>query len=779
VILLGISAVTGATVVLELLLTRIFSVTLYYHFAFAVISLALFGLGASGIYLYIRRPSYPRAEAEVQMARSALLAALSAVFALVVVLRTSVPGHFSWKLVESLAVVYVVCAVPFFFAGLTVSLTIYHLRDEITLVYLYDLCGAGAGCVIAMALLAIGGAPSGVLATAALLSLAGLPFSMRARRVGLACVSAALGVGLLLCAAVNARDPFLHVTSAKELDESKVVFERWNLFSRVTVERVRQADRPYRWMRIDSSAATRIWSGAAVDRAIHDGRHPGPDGKDSYFLGRHHSLAYLLGDSSRPVLVIGPGGGADIASALVMGKRDVRGVELNPIIVDRVMRGAFARWSGDLYRRPGVRVEVGEGRSFVRRSRERYGVIQATLVDTWAATSSGAFTLSENNLYTLEAFEDFLEHLTRDGILTMTRWDRHPELTRLLVLARRALEHRGLARATDAARHFWLAGDGRTVTMLVKRTPFSAGELARLREHDRRNGHRIVFDPDTPRRHLYHTALRTRDLAGFIAAAQRDLSPPTDDRPFFFYSIRPDRVADTLARYRHLGGQDLGFFLLSTILGVVTVLVVALMVVPLIVFRRRDLAGATRDKVGALVLFVGLGLGFIIVEMSLMQRFVLFLGHPVHALSVVLFTLLVMGGIGSHLSGRVSIEKLRRWTLRSIGVLLGVLLALGVGLGPLFHALVGLPFVARVALSIATIAPLALLMGRMLPSGVRLLSIRHAEVIPWCWGMNGAASVLGSVLAMALAMNLGFNATLGAGMTAYALAGAALWRLRI
>lgn len=764
---------------LELLFTRIFSVTLYYHFAFAVISLALFGLGASGIYLYLRRRSYPREEAEVQMARSALLAGLTSVLALVIALRTNVPGHFSWTLVKSLSLVYVVCAIPFFFAGLTISLAVFHLRHDIAHLYLYDLCGAGAGCLVAMGLLAIGGAPSAVLVTAALLTLGGVPFSLHGQRVGLAIGATLLGAGLVAGAAVNARDPFLHVTSAKELDERKVVFERWNLFSRVTVERVRAADRPYRWMRIDSSAATRIWSRAALDQAIRDGRRPGPDGKASYFLGRHHSLAYLLGDASRPVLVIGPGGGADIASALVMGKRDVRGVELNPIIVDGVMKGAFARWAGDLYRRPGVKVEVGEGRSFVRRSRDRYAVIQATLVDTWAATSSGAFTLSENNLYTLEAFEEFLGHLTRDGILTMTRWDRHPELTRLLVLARRALEDSGLARGSDAARHFWLAGDGRTVTMLVKRTPFTASELARLREHDRRNGHRIVFDPDSPRRHPYHEALRTKDLGRFIAAAPRDLSPPTDDRPFFFYTIRPERVLDTLSGWRHLRGEDLGFFLLVTILGLVTVLVVVLMVVPLLLFGRRDLAGARRETAGALVLFVGLGLGFIIVEMSFMQRFVLFLGHPVYALSVVLFTLLVVGGIGSRLSGRVPIEDLRRSTLRSLVVLLVLQLALGLGLGPLFRALVGLPFPARVALSMAVIAPLALQMGRMLPSSVRLLSLRHPEIISWCWGMNGAASVLGSVLAMAIAMNHGFGIALAAGMAAYAVSGAALLRLRV
>jgi hypothetical protein len=315
--------------------------------------------------------------------------------------------------------------------------------------------------------------------------------------------------------------------------------------------------------------------------------------------------------------------------------------------------------------------------------------------------------------------------------------------------------------------------------MLMKRTPLAASELGLLRDHARRNGHRVVFDPDEPRSHPYQTALRTRDLAGFVARAQRDLSPPTDDRPFFFYTIRPDRLRDTLARYRHLGGADLGFFLLVTILGIVAVLVVVLMIVPLVVFRRRDLAGATRDKLIALALFVGFGLGFIIVEMSLMQRFVLFLGHPVYAISVVLFTLLVMGGIGSHRSGRVPVDRLRPWALRSVAALLGVQLALGLGLGPLFHALVGLPFVARVASSVAVLAPMALLMGRILPSSVRLLSARRAEVIPWCWGMNGASSVLGSVLAMAVAMNFGFDAALGAGMAAYALSGVALWRLRV
>jgi hypothetical protein len=769
----GVACVTAATLILELTLTRIFSVVMYYHFAFLAISLALFGLGLAGIYLYLRPRAARGPRFFPALKRYAIAAALTTVAALVFVLRQKVSLALGADNIVTLTLIYLVTATPFFFAGLCVTAVVNRLKEDMGRLYFYDLVGAGLGCLLLTLILSALGGINAVLLCAALYLGGGLLFES-ARGGGSGAPIWRWGpLGLLTVAAlaliaVNAQQRLIRIPSVKGTHEERVIFARWNSFSRVTVE---QSPRDYLWLKMDSSAATRIFSKKAE--------------RDNWAATRQFSetrvasLVYALARPG-PALIIGPGGGADVIAALRSGAKRITGVELNPIIAEDVMKQHFRDYTGGLYLRPEVEVVADEGRSYIRSSSQRYDSIQATLVDTWAATAAGAFTLSENTLYTREAFRDYLEHLSPRGVLTMTRWTTRPprEFLRLLVLGRAALEDFGVA-GDQQRRHFYVAADSRMATFLLKRTPLTAEEVEGLDRYVQQSGLRRLYSPFGDDRNPYAAFLEQADWQQRVAAAALDLSPPSDDRPFFFYTVKPAHALSVIDDWRRLTRDNLGLLILLILLGLVLSLVVLFFVLPLFVFRRDVLRGDRLGKARFLAYFVALGAGFITVEIALMQKFILFLGHPTYALVVVLFALLIFSGIGSYRCRNIAVERITATIVRNLLFLAGLVLLYLFLLSPLFDALVTLPRAVRIPLAVLLTAPLGLLMGTFLPLGIRASGERFGELVPWAWGLNGAASVFGSVLAIALAMNLGFNLALVVGLGFYLLGLVALGRLLV
>jgi spermidine synthase len=489
------------------------------------------------------------------------------------------------------------------------------------------------------------------------------------------------------------------------------------------------------------------------------------------------SLVYSIRHDGT-ALIIGPGGGTDVVSALYYGAPKVVGVEVNPIIAESIMGKTFADYSGNLYRDPRVHVVTDEGRSFVRRSTEPYASIQATLVDTWAAAASGAFTLTENNLYTVEAFTEFLDHLRADGVLTVTRWydpGQPREFLRLIALAREALERSGVA-AADVRKHVVLATDNeRRATLLLGKSPFSESDLAKLTETAAEGRLTLLYMPS----HGPSARSGDRFLASFLEAPSArefldglsyDDSPTTDDRPFFFYTVRPGDLGSVFANVGSLERNNLGIAVLLGLLGLSAVLTIVLVVLPLLLFRRDVLRESPGPKLRVLAYFLALGFGFILVELGFMQRFVLFLGHPIYALAVVLAVLLGASGTGSALSGWGSARYgLRGFVRRAVGALAVVLILYAVALGPVFRLLIGLPLFLRIVVTALLVFVPGLLMGSLLPTGVRNANALGPGMVPWAWGLNGASSVVGSILAVALSMNFGFTLALLAGVVVYAL----------
>ncbi len=756
----GVACIAGGTLILELTLTRIFSVVMYYHFAFMAISLALFGLGLAGVYIYIRPQSDDHEEFFGLLRRYSLASAISTIFAVTVILNTKVELTVSASNLKSLGVVYLAGAVPFFFCGMALTTVINRMRTDMGRLYFYDLAGAGLGCMAITFLLGWFGGVSTALGSAILFVIAAVCFqkaNLSGHESSKQWGPVALVGGLVVILTIaNAYYPFIRIGSVKSVKEARLIYSKWNSFSRVTVE---EAPGNQLWMKMDSSAATRIFSKTAEEK----------DWEPVMFFSKTRvaGLVYAL-EKPGGVLIIGPGGGTDVIAALKLGADHVTGVELNPIIANDVMKGEFLEYSGHLYDRPEVDVVVNEGRSFIRSNDNRYASIQATLVDTWAATAAGAFTLSENTLYTTDAFVDYIDHLTSDGSLTMTRWTNDPprEFLRLLVIGRAALEEKGIHE--NHAKHFFIASNDRLATFVLKPSGFSKAEAAKLDRYVKDSNLKLVHNPYAAADNAYANFLHMEDWRGFVAQQQLDLSAPSDNRPFFFYTVRPADFLSVLQDTDRLTRHNLGLSMLLVLIGVVFLLVVVFLVGPLFVFRPDVLRHDRGGKARYLGYFVGLGGGFITVEMAFMQKFILFLGHPTYALVVVLFALLIFSGIGSFMIRDHEGAAVAPIIKRNFAILAALLACYLVGLTPFFNALVGLPLSIRVPLAVLCIAPLGVIMGTFLPLGIQGAGERFGEIVPWAWGMNGAASVLGSAVAIALAMNIGFNLTLVVGLAYYA-----------
>jgi spermidine synthase len=748
---LGIAIVSLASLVLELTLTRLFSATMFYHFAFLAISLALFGSGASGVFLYVARPRLDEDGTRRLLAVSSALFGASTVVALAVILAHPLsPAAPGLKTLASLAWIYGAAALPFFFSGCVITLAISAWAREMSRLYLYDLAGAAAGCLLLVPALAALGAIDTVLAAAALALLGGLLLSGRRWLVPLLVLAVAL-------VPWNRATSTFALRESKGLSEQGILFSRWNSFSRVTVVQPEDEDRQLIF--IDSDAATVIYKDGS-DPA----RHP-------ELRERIEGLAYHLGGRER-VLIIGPGGGVDVIIARQNGAREVSAVELNPLVARDVMSSEpFLSFSGRLYQQPGVRLFVDDGRSFLRRPGEPFDLIVATMVDTWAATAAGAFALSENNLYTVEAFADYLARLGPDGILSMTRWHQSPpdQLLRLVSLGREALRELGVA---DASRHFLIVRgpfEGMpltTATVLLKKSPFSAAEVERAEAFARRLGLELLYTPRTRPPSDLTRLVTAADPAVVWRGHPSNIEPPRDNSPFFFQSVRLDQLVSRRWSFGEWRRTNLGTVVLFALVGITALVVAAFILGPLLFVRKRLGAVPRRGRLAWLLYFAMLGTGFIVVEIVLLQKSVLFLGHPAYALTVVLFAILLFSGIGSRLSGRVAAAGLPAALPRMILLVVGLVVASVLALSPLFYALVHLDAAWRVLVTVVALAPLGLALGMPMPSGIRLLAERAPELVPWAWGVNGAASVLGSVGAIALAMVWGFDQALlvGAGL---------------
>jgi spermidine synthase len=754
--LAGVGAIAGAILMIELALTRIFSVTMYYHFAFLAISIALFGLSASGVYVYVMRRRFDTHSTAGLLTTHSLLFAAATVLALAALVRIRVGLNYSHENLVKMIAIYTLAALPFFTGGAVISLAITRFRRRVNVVYGADLIGAAIGCLLLLPLLNGFGAPGVVLLAAVLGGGAAVLFSPR-RTLARTAAIAALAVGIPGSLQLMGSAPF-DVSNTKGHDADRVLFAKWNSFSRVAVydrshgdwslSSLYKGEKPdTRFMDIDSAASTPIV------------RFDGDLSKVEYLKYELTGLAFHMMKRSTAftTLVIGPGGGRDLLTALVFGAGRVDGVEVNPIIAKDIMLGHFREFSGSIYDNPKVNVVVDDGRSYIRRSDERWDIIQASLVDTWAATAAGAYTLTENTLYTKEAFEDYYDHLTDRGVLTITRWVF--DGLRLVSLAQAACESRGCS----AADHMAIVQQDRVATFLLKKSPFTKDDVDHLRATANSLGFTVLYAPgQTDTSNDYAKLVLAPDRAAFYDKYHHDVTPTTDNRPFFFHTTKiKDQFQTAFGRSMLFGN---GLSALMTLMAI-SATFVALFVVGPLLLSGSELRGSHWPM--WLAYFGMLGAGFMLIEVALLQRFVLLLGHPVYSLTVTLFSVLLGTGIGSVVSRKVT-DRALPFTLQLILLSIAAVAVLGiVALPPLIRQAISASHAQRIAMTVLLIAPAGVLMGIPLPGGIRLMTANHSALVPWAWGMNGALSVIGATLAVFIAMNWGFSVTLMTGAAIY------------
>jgi hypothetical protein len=452
----------------------------------------------------------------------------------------------------------------------------------------------------------------------------------------------------------------------------------------------------------------------------------------------------------------------------------VTGVEINPIIID-ALRARFADYTA-IAALDGVRFEVDEARSWFARTPRSFDVIQMSLIDTWAATGAGAFTLTENGLYTVEAWKHFLDRLNPGGLFTVSRWYAPGEVNetgRLVSLAVATLLENG---AGEPRRHLFLATAGNVATLIVTKSPVAPTALAALKEAASANAFTVLLSPDTaaPSETLENivTARDRPALDHATASYYLDLTPPTDARPFFFNQLRFTTLLDpgVFSRFTHTG-VFAGNLIATLTLAMLVLISLALVVVTIIVPLRPTVREAGWAlAAGGTAYFALIGSGFMMIEIALLQRMSVFLGHPVYALSVVLFSLILWTGFGSLASERVPLDgpgKLAAWSLASAVYVF----ALPSWLPPLLARFDGADLPLRAGLCVLALAPAGLLMGFGFPTGMRLASAISTGPTPWFWGVNGAAGVLAASVAVVTSLAFGIDTTLRIGAACYLLVG--------
>jgi len=768
-LLAGVAISSFAALLLELALTRLFSVVLFYHFAFLAISIALLGLGSGGVFAYLGKNWLRRFSTQTLLSWLCVVNAVVVPIVLEIVLHVPVSLSLSRANFLRLTAIYLASAVPFFVTGLEFSILFARESPHIARLYGADLMGGALACLGVVPLLNWLGGPNTVLFAAAMAACAGAAW---ATNVSLRKITLGVAATLLLVIAANRSGRLMDVVYAKGMfrDKSWVEFARWNAISRVEVDRQGEA----KVVVIDADASTYIMN---ADPKQWEGTDWQQD-----LMSAPPALVNVLRPHGE-YAIIGPGGGVDVLRAVANGSPSVTAIEINPIIANTVMRGRYADYSYHLYDLPEVHIQVTDGRSFVRNAKQNFDVVQMTLVDTWASTAAGAFALSENSLYTVEAFREYFEHLKPDGMVAITRWEfQQPrEALRVVAVAMQALHELGVP---NPATNFMVVSegdlneDGIPVVVLAKKSAFTSEEEQAVRTHLRAYDHLVALYLPSDHKDNPFSALITRnDPYAFAQQYKYDVSPVTDNAPFFFFTLKVDQILGQRSLSHGIDWKvNLGVVVLAMVLVISVVAVLAFLVIPLAVRGGRGQEHPVR-----LLYFVAVGLGYILVEIAFIQRFVLFLGHPTYALTVVVFLLLLSSGAGSLASRRWVAHPQRAWL--PLAFIAGALLLYVFILPGLLNALVGLPFGAKLLVSAVLLVPLGFAMGMPFPTGLRALASISVPEFPaagkggvqenaveWAWAMNAGSSVLGSVLAMVIAIQFGLNITLACGAAAYLIA---------
>jgi spermidine synthase len=787
--------ISAAMLAYQIALTRFFSLAHGSHMAFMAISLALLGAGASGSYLFLQPVTGKKPG---RFSLGALLFALSLPLSYLLINYSPFDAYrLAWEPSQLLWLLlyYLVITVPFFFGGVVIGTALSTHTSQAGPIYAANLMGSALGPPLALLFLATVGGP-GTIFFCTLLGWFGFSTStnrwgqqkyrlLRITFFGLVTLSL-IFLTLFPPTIFDIRlTPYKSLAQAQLYPNSEIIFRRWNAFSRIDVIRsdgIRSA--PGLSFAYGGEIPPQL--GLTVDG---DNLSPITQPIDPGFT-RHLPLA--LGFGLRPnadVLILEPGGGLTVLTALQNGAKSVTVVQSNHTVAQAVGE-EFANFAGNLYDDPRVTLIIDEPRSFLRRTNQQFDLIALPLTDSFRPVTAGAYTLNEDYRYTVEAFADALAHLSPDGLVVVERWLQLPpsESLRAWGIAIAALQKQG---KPNPGQHLLAVRSLQTSLIAAGKSPLSTQDMAQVRQSaaDRQfdlvwlpnlqagEANRFSVVPDAVYHQTFADVLKTPDLVTFYSNYTHAVAPPTDDHPYFFHFFKWQQIPQiwqSLGKtWQPFGGG--GYLVLIVLLGVVVLLSAILILGPLLL--RKHQGGRRKDEgqdyVFFLLYFACLGLGFLFVEIPLLQRFILYLGQPAYAFAVVVSVLLMASGVGSgYFSGR--------WSLRFVlPLIVGLAVIYPLLLPYLFDTTLWLPFGGRVGITTVILFPLGVLLGVPFPRGLQLVNQNSPQLVPWVWAVNGCASVISAVLAAMVALTWGFSAVLWGAALAYSVAGLAVYSLRV
>jgi hypothetical protein len=814
---LSVALLAGSIIAYEITLVRLFSIAQWHHFAHMIISLALLGFGASGTAISLtQRWLMGNQWKSDEVARRfhntyttcGLLYSIGVVGCFV--LHQYVPFNplmLVWQpsQVLSIFVLYLILSLPFFFGAACIGLALLRFAGNVNRLYFFDLFGSGIGALgIIVTMYLIPPAQNLTLISAvgfcAVLIANWESWKTRQwRRIVPITGLAAAFIGYLLFNPISIKiSPYKGLSSTLNFPDAQILNERHSPFGLLHVVRSGLI-RAVPGLSLNAQQPVQPQLGIFTDAdgmtAITDFR--GDLSKLGYLGDTTSAVAYHLIELPH-VLVLGAGGGGDVLNALYHGAVSVDAVELNPQVLELVAK-EHKDFAGHIYGPDSpypVQVHVAEARGFVRATTKRYDLIQIALLDSVSASAAGTHALSESYLYTVEAFTDLYQHLTPGGIISITRWLKTPprDMIRLFGTAVVALEQ---SDGAVPAQQLAMIRGWRTGTLLIKKGTFNAADRAAIQNFCRERSFDLAYYPQMPEveANRYNQlaepiffraaqAILSNDRKQFYEGYPFNIRPTTDNRPYFFQFLRFDSLVQMV---RTVGRSAIpfiewGYLLLIATLIQAVLAGVVLILIPLFFLKREDTSSITHNSRftnwQVFVYFLSLGVGFMFIEMSFIQKFLLLLANPTYAVAVVLCAFLLFAGLGSLFSLKLrAIGKLRQPPIAvAIGMLSVIALVYLQLLPPIFHRFLASSDVLKIAVSIGLIAPLAFFMGMPFPLGIDWLQRHHPHLIAWAWGINGYASVVSAILATCLAIAFGFNIVILLAVGIYLIGGCVhLW----
>jgi hypothetical protein len=766
----GLILLSAAVLSFEITLTRLFAIQQFHHFAFVVVSLAVLGFAVSGIPLSAQtnQPS---------------LAFLSSAFSLSIATAYLVLNYLpfdsytvAWDPTQIgiLFLYFLAAAAPFFFAGWAIGLCLKHAGTLAHKPYAFNFVGAALGCLSAIVGISIFGTEGNGVFSMSLGFLAAAVFAEKSIQqlmlVGISIFTTT--IAFKLPASFNLTlSPYKPLSITKLAPDAHLTIRRENVSGRLDVIETNSVH-VFPGLSLNAKGSPPEQAALFIDG---DGPIPATNlsATDPYAFELAAHMPSSLAMDLRPradVLVVDPGGGLESLIALTSGASTITLASDRPMILD-VLEDDYAAFTEGLLSQPGMIRSSRSSRAILASPEEQYDVILFALTDSFRPISSGAFSLGENFLITVEALTAAFDHLTSDGLLVITRWLGTPpsESARAWATLISTLESADISPISD---HLLAYRGMRTATMIASPQAFDEADIRRTRAFLASNAYDPIHLPDLEKAELnqfnrlpedsYFSLYRDllADLNGTVTTYPFNIQPPTDDRPFFYHFFRwqqtPDVIAELGIRWQPFGGS--GYLVLLALFGLSLLLALPVGVLPMLLLKKGRAFRLPAPK--TLLFFIAIGAGYLMIEIPLIQKLTLLFDRPTISFTVVLFCMLLSSGLGSLASTKLRLRK-------SLGILIIYLLLLNLGLSTFIRLSLSLSLFSRIVLTVAALFPAGFLMGVPFVSGLRALETRAAHQIPWAWAVNGAASTVAGVLVAMFALEFGLAASLLLGTVVY------------